>query len=215
MNRKNIKLVVFDLDGTLVDAYAAVTDSLNTAFKKLKLPQSDYQTVKRSVGWGEQALVKTLAPKESVEEVLQIYRDCHKRILRKKVKVLPGVKDLLRDLKKEGLKLSVASNRPTEFTCFILKILKIDLFFDLVLCADKVKHPKPFPDLLLETAKFFRLKSSQVLYVGDMIIDVQTGQRAKVKTIAVATGSNTKNELASVKPYQLIDDILRVKDFIN
>lgn len=212
--QSNIKAVIFDLDGTLVDAYRAVWMSLNGAFKKNNCPAISFLTVKRSVGWGETSLVKKFVPLHQIDQILQDYRASHRKDLHQGTKFLPGAKTLLRDLKKNGYKLAIASNRPTEFCELILQILQVRDHFDIVLCADKAKRPKPAGDMLTQILKELSLKSHQVLYVGDMVIDVQTGRNANVRTIAVTTGSSKKSEITKEKPYRIINNILRLKSFI-
>ncbi len=206
-----VKLVIFDLDGTLVDAYKAVWLSLNFALKKARLPAIDYRTVKRSVGWGEKILVASFVSPHLQEKALAFYRRHHKKALKTGTKLLPGAKNILECLRKKDFKLAIASNRPTFFTRAILRHLKILKYFDCVLCADKVKRPKPHPDLFREILKRLKMKPNETVYVGDMVIDVQAGKRAKIKTIAVATGSSTKAELRCAKPFKLIDNLSGIK----
>lgn len=146
--RPKIKVIIFDLDGTLVDAYRAVWLSLNMAFKEVGLPRVSYQVVKKSVGWGERMLVAKFVPPDKIERTLKIYRRSHRKALRKGVRFLPGAKKLILDLHQKGIKLAIASNRPTEFCEFILKILKVRKYVKIVLCADRVKRPKPAGDML-------------------------------------------------------------------
>jgi len=87
--------------------------------------------------------------------------------------------------------------------------------FDCVLCGDKVAHPKPAADILEQILKKFSLTPDEVLYVGDMTVDVETGNNAGIRTIAVVTGSSTKEELASLKPFKIIDRVSRVAQIVE
>lgn len=210
-----IKVLIFDLDGTLVNAYKAVASSLNYAFKRAGFPPIDDAVIKRSVGWGDLHLIRRFVPNADVDKILQIYRRHHLYSLKTGTRFLPGARKLIDDLKKHGYKLAIASNRPTRFSLIILETLKVRGHFDIVLCADKVKRAKPAPDILLELLKRFNKKSSEVLYVGDMMIDIQTGKRAHVKTIAVSTGSCTLQELKSLKPFKVIKKISELRPILN
>jgi phosphoglycolate phosphatase len=114
---------------------------------------------------------------------------------------------LLRRLKARGFKLAVASNRPSRFSLILLKHLRISGFFDYILCADKLKRGKPDPAILNKIIKRFALKKSQVLYVGDMVIDAQAGRRAKVKTIIVTGGSSDIAEIKKEYPFKIISGL--------
>ncbi len=208
------KIIIFDLDGTLVDAYRAVWLSLNVAFKKAGVPRVSLKTVIESVGWGERSLIKKFASPDQVEEIREIYRVSHRKTLKHGVKLLPGAKKLLADLRERGFKLAIASNRSTEFCELILRSLNIRKTFDIVLCADQVKRPKPSGDMLKEILKRYKLKPSEALYVGDMTIDIQTGRNAKVKTVAVPTGSSKRSELVKEKPFKILKNISGVKRLV-
>ena len=203
------EIIIFDLDGTLVDAYKAVASSLNFALKKTGFPAVDPAAIKRGVGWGDKNLIRRFVPLEYLDEALLIYRRHHKKAL-KTAKFLPGAKRVLGSLKKRGFRLAIASNRPALFTKIILKNLKIAPLFDVVLCADKVNRPKPAPDILREILKKFSVNPGAALYIGDMTIDVQTGKKAGVRTIAVLTGSSTRKEIAALKPFKIVNNIREI-----
>lgn len=202
-----IKLVIFDLDGTLMDAYPAVIRSINYTLNKLGFPKRDPDTIRRSVGWGDSGLLKGFIKDSDLKKALAIYRPHHARALRTGTKLLPGAKAVLNQLRKKGYLLAVASNRPTRFSLIALKYLKVKKYFDYILCADKVKKGKPSPILLRQIVKRFSLKPREALYVGDMDIDVIAGKRAGIKTIAVLTGSCSRAELKVWKPGKIVKNV--------
>lgn len=215
MNKNNIQLVIFDLDGTLIDAYRAVYESINFAMAQKGFPGVSAQAIRRSVGWGDRHLIEKFVGKENLENVLAVYRRHHRLSLKRATTLLPGALKLLQGLKKNKYKIAVASNRPTRFSLIILKQLKIRKYFDYVLCADKLKNGKPHPEILQKILKRFCLKPHEAFYVGDMTIDLQAGARARVKTIGVATGSCTQKELARCKPYAIVARVDQVRKFLS
>jgi phosphoglycolate phosphatase len=208
-----MKLIIFDLDGTLVNAYLAVSQSLNYTLKRLGHRKSSYVKIKRSVGWGDRNLMVQFFGERMADRALVVYRPHHFRALADKacVRLLPGAMDILKFFKKKGFKLAIASNRPSRYTAIILKTLGIRKFFNKVLCADQVQHGKPNPQLLLEIMKSLKVPKADTLYTGDMTIDIQTGRRAGVLTVAVATGSSSRKELKDLKPHQIIGRITMLK----
>jgi len=209
------RLVIFDLDGTLINAYLAVYRSINFAMKKAGFPTVSALTIRRSVGWGDRHLITKFVGIENLDKVLPVYRRHHRQALKTGTSLLPGALRLLKRLKKENYKLAVASNRPTLFSLIILNRLKIKKYFDYVLCADKLKRGKPHPDILEKILKRFSLTPEEAMYVGDMVIDLQAGKAAGVKTVAVATGSCTKKELARHRPYAVISRVDQVLDLLG
>jgi HAD superfamily hydrolase (TIGR01509 family) len=210
-----IKQVIFDLDGTLVDAFKAVTVSLNHALKEKGYSVFSHETIKRKVGWGDRHLVSCFVKPKDVDAVLAVYRRHHRMSLKRGVKFLPGAKKILTDLKKKKYKLAVASNRPTFFSHIILRTLKARKYFHCVLCADRVKNPKPAPDLLRQILKKSALKPKDALYVGDMTIDAETGRRARMRTVIVLTGSNSHRQVAPFKPFKIIRQLRELAPILS
>jgi len=201
---ESIKLIIFDLDGTLVDAYTAIENSFNYVMRALGLKAQSKISIRRAVGWGDISLLKPYVPKQDLERALSLYRKHHKHSLLKYSRLYPRARSLLRRLKSRGYKLAVASNRPTKFSLILLKHLRILNYFDYVLCADKLKHGKPWPEILNKIIKRFVFKKSQVLYVGDMVIDAQAARRARVKAVIVAGGSSDLSEIKKERPFKII-----------
>ena len=131
------------------------------------------------------------------------------------MRFLPGALGTLKFLKSHGYKIAIASNRPTKFTRIILKVLGVREIFDDVLCADGVNRPKPYPDILWAIAKHLGFEPTEVLYVGDMTIDLQCARAAGIHMVAVTTGSSSKKELKSLKPWRIIGRMSLLKKVIN
>jgi len=212
---KKIKIIIFDLDGTLVDAYRAVASSVNYSLGKMGYPSIDDGTIKRRVGWGDRNLIQSFVQEDEIDKILSIYRQHHAAALKSGTTFLPGAKELLDKLKNSDYLLAIASNRPTRFTQIVLKHLRIDDYFEHVLCADKVRNAKPAPDLLMQILEKFSLSPDEAIYVGDMAIDIETGHGAKVRTVAVVTGSSTQEEIVSLKPFRIIRNISEVADIVE
>jgi len=212
---KMIQLVIFDLDGTLVDAYKAVAESMNYMLKQLGLPSAGDEEIKRSVGWGMRHLVVRFAGEQNAQKAMSIYRQHHARALKAGTAFLPGAKELLYALKKKGYKLAIASNRPARFTHIILKHLKVSDLFDYVLCGDEIPDPKPAPQMIQQILAKFSLGPAQALYVGDMTIDVETAHAAGVKIVTVITGSSDREEIERLKPLKIMEHISEVESILE
>jgi len=212
-----IKSVIFDLDGTLVNAYPAVSQSVNFTLKAFGIAPRSHAEIKRSVGGGDRKLMEHFVGKKLVARAIAIYRPHHAKALKLKgaVRLLPGVLGILKVLKAKGYKLAVASNRPTKFTRIILKVLGVLKFFDTVLCADRAGKPKPYPDILWAIAKRLRVENPEILYVGDMTIDVNCAHRAGIRVVAVTTGSSSRKELKDLKPWKIISKMDQLREIIG
>ncbi len=212
-----IKLVMFDLDGTLVNAYHAVTASVNYTLKQFDLPKRTYADVKAAVGMGDTHLLAHYVGEARKEKAVRFYRAHHAKALVAKggLRFLPQVKSLLNYLQKQGYCLAIVTNRPQKFTKVVLKKLDMAHYFDMVLCADTTKMPKPDPGMLRLALKRKKLTAKQAIFVGDMDIDVHTGKNAGILTVAVATGSTPFAKLKLLHPDRIISRIGKLKNIIK
>ena len=202
-----IKLIIFDLDGTLVDAYPAIINSFNYTMQKFGYPRQSPYAIRRAVGWGDENLLKPFINIKNLKQAVLVYRRHHKTALIRDSRLFPQTDKVLTYLKSKGYKLAVASNRPTRFSGILTRHLGLKKYFDYVLCADKLRHGKPNPEILKRIMQRFSLLPGQTLYIGDMAIDAQAARRAQVKTIIVTTGSSTEREIKKEKPYRIIGSI--------
>jgi phosphoglycolate phosphatase len=210
----NIRLIIFDLDGTLVDAYQAINSSFNFTMRTLHLPQPSTRQIRKAVGWGDKQLLAPFVPEGLLSKALKIYRINHKLSLTKKSKLLPKARELLTRLSSKYT-LAIASNRPTEFSKILLKALNINKYFAFLLCADKLDRGKPNPLILRKIIKHFKVSARQALYIGDMAIDAQTANRAKIKSIIVTTGSSSLYEIKKEKPFKIISNLGELTNYIS
>jgi HAD superfamily hydrolase (TIGR01509 family) len=207
ISRKKIKLIIFDLDGTLADAYLAITRSFNYVMRRFGYPPQDKMTIRRAVGWGDKNLLRPFIKNKDLRIMVSVYRRHHRTSLIRYSRLLPKAKAVLTHLKKRGYKLAVGSNRPTKFSWILIRRLGLGKYFDYVLCADRLKHGKPHPEILNKIMQRFSLGPKEVLYIGDMVIDVQAGRRAGVRTIMLTTGSSSRRELEKERSYRIISSI--------
>lgn len=210
------RLIIFDLDGTIVDAYKAIEKSLNFTLESLGYPAVDTSSVRRAVGWGDKNFIIRFVKTKDVNKALKIYRSHHKISLLKYSRLIQGARRILGFLKKQDYKLAIASNRPRRFTNIIVRHLGLQQYFDVVVCAKNKDDIKPNPNLLLRIIKKLKVKKEHVFYVGDMAIDVSAGKNAGIDTVAVLGGSSTKSQLKNKRPFKIISrlsDLIKIVNF--
>ena len=205
------RLFIFDLDGTLADAYGAIEKSINFTLKRLGLPLVAYQEVKKRVGRGDRLFMKSFFPAKDMEKVLKVYRPHHAKALLRYTRLKPYAKKLLYTLKKEKKLLAIASNRPYYYTNIILKKLGIRKYFDVVLCADQINSLKPGPKILYTIIKKLGVSKEETVYTGDMDIDMETAKRAKVDAIFITGGSSTINAVKKYENKKVIHSLAKFK----
>jgi phosphoglycolate phosphatase len=193
-----IKLIIFDLDGTLVDSLDDLTDATNymlTHFGKAELTRRE---VRLLVGQGATRLVERAMPdasSEEVEEGVQLflaYNDAH---IADRTRLYPGVKETLAILG-QLYRLAVISNKYVAHCRKLLAILEVAGHFGVVLGADSMPFRKPSPEPLLKMMVDCGVTVAESVMVGDSINDMIAGREAGVVTIGCTYGYGEPDELA-------------------
>jgi phosphoglycolate phosphatase len=207
-----IQAVVFDFDGTLVDSYQAITASVNHVRAGHNLPPLSESEVRGHVGRGPAHLLQHTVPGADLEIDLARYRAHHPSVLRSGTCLLPGVAETLPVLQRSGLRLGVCSNKPSPFTRELLHILGLTAFFSVVIGPEDAPRIKPAPDMLLAALARLGVNPAQALYVGDMVVDIETARAAGVTAWVVPTGSDTQATLVAAHPDRLLQGFREVAE---
>lgn len=183
--------VIFDLDGTLIDSLEDMWDSVNRVLAVNGYPLRELDEIRRFIGNGAKKLIERSLPAgtsaQEVRRVLDIYREEYQRHLLVKTHPYSGIPELLKSLKKAGMKLAVLSNKPHDATTAICE----DLFPGILDLSwgDRPGVPrKPDPTALLMAMETLGVKSSRVAYVGDSETDIRTAKNAGLYAVGVAWG---------------------------
>ena len=202
-----LKAVLFDFDGTLGDSYAAISASVNHVRAAHGLPPLEEAEVRRHVGRGPAYLLEHTVPGADLSVDWPRYRAHHPSVLESGTRLLPGAAEAVAALKARGLTVGVCSNKPRAFTRRLLDYLGLAGQIDLVLGPEDVARPKPAPDMLLKALERLHLKPAEVLYVGDMTVDIETARAAGVRVWVVPTGSDDLERLQAAHPDRLLRDL--------
>jgi phosphoglycolate phosphatase len=190
-----VRGVVFDLDGTLVDSYQAITESLNAARRSFGMSDLDEAAVRAEVGRGLQNLITRLVGADRVDAGVETFRQRYDEVYAEQTTALPCVEATLRDLRRRGYRLSVASNKPARFSGPILDVLRLGDLFDAVEGPDTAGVTKPEPGMIHRCVERMGLTVGEALYVGDMVLDAESGARAGVPVLLVPGGSSARSAL--------------------
>ena len=192
--------VLFDLDGTLLDTLQDLADGVNQGLISLGQPTHDLEAFKYFVGEGREEMVtKALPPArrnpEMVRKMVDFVNAYYGQHWRDHTRPYPGIPDLLDKLVARGVKMTIFSNKPQEFTTQNVDGLLSKWQFDRVLGASESVPKKPDCTAALRIAAELGLKPSDFLYLGDSGIDMQTANRSGMYAVGALWGFRTRREL--------------------
>jgi phosphoglycolate phosphatase len=191
-----IKLLIFDLDGTLIDSSKDIADAINYAIEPAGIKPLTVSEIKTMVGYGITRLIESLIPltmEDSKEEAVNRFLEYYSKHLLDNTKPYPQVKETLSKL--GNYKKAVISNKREVFSKKILEGLGLLGFFDVVLGSDSVPERKPSPVPVFEVLKRAEVSKEKAVIIGDSNLDIEAGRAAGVKTIAVTYGYRSKEVL--------------------
>ena len=209
-----IKLVIFDLDGTLLYTIEDIAVSLNKSLKHHGLPTHDLATVLKMVGNGVDILIqRAVNPyQDFFNNVKQYYLEDYNKNCDINTRPYDGIIDVINWLKSNDIKIAVLSNKPHIDTVTVMEKYFPNTF-DCVCGKKEGNRIKPHSDGVIEIMNHFNIKdNNKVMFIGDSEVDVQTGLNAKLKTIACTWGFRSEDQLQGAhyfahKPLELINII--------
>ncbi len=205
-----IKLVIFDLDGTLLNTVEDLANATNYALERQNIAKHEVEKYKIFCGRGIYNLFKAALPdnrqdEQSLKRTEEYFLEYYNTHQNEYTKEYEGVSKYLKALSDNGIHLAVASNKYQEGVEQLVKHYFPDIKFIKVLGQRKGKAIKPNPEIIEEIAKEVAdINKDEIIYCGDSDVDMQTGLNAKVKTIGVSWGFRTIEELSAYPIYKIV-----------
>ena len=205
------KLVIFDLDGTLLDTMEDIAGACNHALEACGCPARRLDEYNMLVGRGifnlfRGALPEEMRSEEMVDMMHRHFVPYYNEHICDRTRPYPGIYEMLDRLADNGISFAVASNKYQEGTETLLKRLFGKYRFVSILGQRDGKPIKPDPQIVREAMGAMEgLGTDEVVYCGDSDVDMQTGINAGVRTIGVTWGFRAREELASYSPWMLAE----------
>lgn len=208
-----IKAFIFDLDGTLIDAFPAyekafrhTIESTGRTYKKGSLAiyygQADIEILR-------QLLKKDKIDKET-EHLIEQKRAYYLKTAQTAIKTLPCAAELIRLLKERSIKTAIATSGQRSATEIAIDKLKIRPLLDATITATEVKKGKPHPELFLKASEMINTPPEDCIVIEDSTHGIQAALRARMKTIAVSTGKTPMRDLKNLKPDYATDSLCKI-----
>jgi phosphoglycolate phosphatase len=199
------RFLVFDLDGTLIDGYAAIGDALSFAMERLGIPPLPLERVRGMVGHGLEKLLEEAVGEEHVAEGVRLFRQRYADVAVGETALMPGVADVLAALAKRGFPMAVASNKPAEFSRKILDAKGVGKYFLAIGGPDAQTPAKPHPAMLRRLVTVAAATPQETVVVGDMEVDSEFARAAGCRVVLVTGGSRSRQELEAVDADALLE----------
>ena len=214
------KLIIFDLDGTLINTIADLANSTNFALNKNGFPTHPLEKFNYFVGNGINKLFERALPEgEKTEENIQKIRkdflehyDVHNADESRPYKNIP---ELLSALQDKGLQLAVASNKYQKATANLVQRFFPEIHFTAVFGQRESVKTKPDPAVVLEIMEKANVSAADTLYIGDSNVDMQTAINSKVDACGVTWGFRPASELEEYAPKFIAQEVMDILDFVE
>lgn len=215
----NYKLVIFDMDGTILDTLADLTNALNHTLKHFGYPERTQQEVRSFLGNGSRYLVEHALPEaiatdsRQVELLLDYYSRCYKENCAIHTKPYTGILELLAKLKEQKKLIAVVSNKP-DFGVQALCQCHFPGYFHFACGERQGIRRKPAPDSVLEVLRKLQVQPQDAVYIGDSEVDIQTAQNAGLEAIIVTWGFRDAEQLLEAGAPRLVNSVQNLEEIL-
>lgn len=214
------QLVIFDLDGTLLDTVADLANATNQALEQCGYPTHPVEAYYKFVGNGINKLFARALPTEASNEenvlrVRSLFVPYYNEHNADYSRPYPGVVELLHTLQEDGVKIAVASNKYHEATLKLVHYFFPDIRFAAIYGQREDVPIKPAPDIVYDILRDTGISTEQALYVGDSGVDMQTACNAGVESAGVTWGFRSEAELREHGAAHLVHEADAILSFLN
>lgn len=196
-----VDLLIFDLDGTLADTKEDIATAVNLTLRRFGLPEKEPGVIYGYVGDGVRMLLQRAfqdQPPSVYDRALRVFRGHYLEHLLDTTRFYPGVADVLNHFKTK--KKAVATNKPIEYAQKIIRGLRVEEHFDMVLGGDSTDHLKPHPGILQQILERLGVDKAKAIMIGDGVNDILAARAAGIKSCAVGYGLGRKKDLLASDP---------------
>lgn len=214
----NNKMLIFDLDGTLLNTLDDLCDSVNYSLRTNNMPERSLDEIRAFVGNGIRLLIERSVPENTAKTLIDKTFDCFKAYYQihcnDKTKPYPGVMDMLKKLKSKGYKIVVLSNKAQPAVTKLCDIYFNDLLDEAIGARENIPK-KPAPDALYICAKNNNVNLNNIIYIGDSDVDIATAKNANVAGINVTWGFRSKEALIKCGATTLADNTIELLQLLD
>lgn len=186
--------ILFDLDGTLIDSTDAIVRSFDESFKRLNLPSTNPQNIKRLIGYPLDIMFANLGVKKRlINDAILAYKEHYTKIYLSQTSLIKTAKEAVL-LAKKSANLGIVTTKSSLHSVNLLKHLGIMQYFKAVITRDDVKNPKPDAEPILKALSLLKSRANDTFMIGDTPMDLFAAKNAGVKFIGLTCGYGLKSD---------------------
>ena len=212
---KDIKLVIYDLDGVLIDSSEGIRKTFEKSLKEL---DADYHgtDIKEMIGLPLEDIYYEVfqEDEELVRRGAEIFRREYATLSLENTVVIDGVTEALESIREAGFMQSVATNKASYLATNLLSHLGIAEYFEIIIGALDVPRPKPAPDMINLTLEKLSVGKLEAVFVDDTVTGLTAGIDAGVGTVGITTGPHSREMLEIVDPDIIIENLFELVSII-
>ncbi len=219
------KMLLFDLDGTLIDSVPDLAKALNATLRELNLPTYEEATIRTWIGNGAAMLLKRgllgereidrEPEKELFARALEIFLERYAAVLNDATGLYPEVKETLQKLREWGYRMAIVTNKPSQFVAPILENLGIESFFEHVVGGEDLPRKKPDPLPLLHCCEVLGCRPEKAVMIGDSSNDILAARAAGIPSVVVAYGYSADREVRDLGADAVVERFGEILDFFE
>lgn len=185
MKTNNIKAVLFDFDGTIMDTNEVIINSWQHTFRNLTGKEADVNMLLGTFGEPLEISIDKMLPEFSRDDAMRIYREYQYCNFKGLISLFPGVVEVLRELKEKDIKTAIVTSRLRRTTMEGIEKFDLHDFFDTVVTMEDTKKHKPDAEPAFEALRRLDIEAERAIMVGDSKFDIMCAQNAGVKSVLV------------------------------
>lgn len=214
---KDIRAVIFDWDGTLIDSVEHIAGSLHQAATELGFPEREYEAYRDIIGLGMVEALQKLYPGLPEQEMNRIRESYARYFFAKETTpqhVFEGMDQVLVDLCATQRSCAVATGKSRRGLAGALLSSGLGGYFAITRCADETRS-KPDPAMLAEILEFHGLRPGQAVMIGDTRYDMEMARRIGMPAIGVEWGVHDRDVLGQYSPHAIVDRVEDLRDVLG
>ncbi|WP_309500034.1 HAD family hydrolase [Sulfurovum sp.] len=206
------KIILFDLDGTIIDSTEAILESFGKAYASFGVEVPTTQSIKILIGLPLDVIfVKLGVAQEEAMAYVKAYKEHYRTVYLQKTTLLPKAKEAV-ELAHGYARLGVVTTKTSEYSRSLLEHFDLMKYFDVLIGREDVEHPKPHPEPILKALSHLGYRYGKVTYfIGDTCVDMLAAEEADIGSVGVLSGYMSKEALADCADFIALDAYEAVK----